>query len=356
VAPNRDGSGFRTRTGLVLNIYEGMRYRVGDCRRPDGLVLSRALQSTISQRNGFVGSADVTPLLVRQQVLLALLGALGGRAANRDFQELLFLFSQEHPTAGLYEFVPCKYGAFSFTSYADRRELSATGFLVDTEAAWQMTEAGHAAIKGHRRHAVDGFAQEFGHLHGDALVREAYLRHPYYAIRSEVAERVFANDASALRSIDQARGCSVKASLMSIGYQGRSLEGYLNELVRAGVSQLIDVRRNPSSRQYGFSKGALDVSCQSVGILYRHLPELGIAPEGRRSLRTQSDFDAVYENFVRDGLPQHHAVLAEIAAWIRAGERIALTCYERDPGRAHRRCVAGVLEKSYAIHTATVHL
>ncbi len=298
----------------------------------------------------------MTSLLNRQHVLLALLDTLGGRSGNRHFQELLFLFSQENPTAGLYEFVPCRYGAFSFTSYADRRELVAGGLLHDTEAGWEITDSGSAAIRGHRHSAIDGFVHEFGHLHGDALAREAYFRYPYFATRSQMVIELFAADPEAQRRVEEARDVTVQASLLSIGYQGRSLEGYLNELLRAGVSQLLDVRRNPSSRQYGFSKPALDVACQSVGIIYRHVPELGVSPENRKAPKSQAEFDAICESFVKGGLPQHHRLLTEISAWIRAGDRIALTCYERDPGRSHRRCVSGVLEKDFAIGATTVHL
>ena len=62
-------------------------------------------------------------LFTRQKCLLALLDALGGTEGNRDFQKLLFLYCQEtNPSAG-YEFVRYRFGAFSFTSYADCRRL-----------------------------------------------------------------------------------------------------------------------------------------------------------------------------------------------------------------------------------------
>jgi hypothetical protein len=303
-----------------------------------------------------VGSVGVTPLVNRQHLLLSLLDALGGHCGNRDFQEFLFLFSQENPTAGLYEFVPCKYGALSFTSYADRREMVTAALLLDTEASWEITDKGRSVIRPGRHTPLEGFVREFGHLRQESLVRETYRRHPWFATRSELANVVFADEPDALRRIDEARAVGVHASLLSIGYQGRSLEGYLNELLRAGASQLIDVRRNPSSRQYGFSRSALDLACQSVGILYRHFPELGVSPESRGNPRTQDDFETIYQGFVREGLPQHDRVLSEISAWIRAGERVALTCYDRDPGRSHRRCIAGVLERHFGIRTATVHL
>jgi hypothetical protein len=296
------------------------------------------------------------PLPTRQHLLLALLDAVGGSSNNRDFQELLFLFSQEHPTAGLYEFVPCRYGAFSFTSYADRRELTAAGMLEDNEASWDLTEGGRYTVGGQYHSMVQTFVSEFGNLRGDTLAREAYRRYPWFATRSEIADQILQDDPDTIRRIHEARRCKVHASLLSIGYQGRSLEGYLNEIMRAGVSQLCDVRRNPNSRQYGFSKPALDLACQSVGIIYRHLPELGVSNEGRRNLKTQADYDALYESFVREGLPEQRKILADIAAWVRAGDRIALTCYDRDPGRSHRRCIAGVLEKDFGISMPTVHL
>ena len=61
-------------------------------------------------------------LLNRQRHLLSLLDALGGRVCGMDFQKLLFLYCHEEEPAP-YEFVPYKFGAFSFTSYADRRKL-----------------------------------------------------------------------------------------------------------------------------------------------------------------------------------------------------------------------------------------
>lgn len=82
-------------------------------------------------------------LYVRQRQLLALLDALGGNAGRLDFQKLLFLYCKElFPTvqASPYEFVPYRYGAFSFTCYADRRHLVDYGLLIDDDQRWVLTE------------------------------------------------------------------------------------------------------------------------------------------------------------------------------------------------------------------------
>lgn len=80
-------------------------------------------------------------LLTRQRTLLTLLDALGGESLPTDFQKLLFLFTREEAEAS-YEFVPYRFGCFSFTSYADKRRLIARGLLVDEEQPWNRMREG----------------------------------------------------------------------------------------------------------------------------------------------------------------------------------------------------------------------
>ena len=140
-------------------------------------------------------------------------------------------------------------------------------------------------------------------LRGNALVADVYRRHPWYATRSEIADKVL-TDCAEVERIHQARPDGVKAGLFTIGYEGKSLEAYLNQLLRAGVTTLCDVRRNPLSRKYGFSKGTLSQSCERVGIRYEHLPQLGIASEERRDLKTQADYDALFAEYERESTLQ----------------------------------------------------
>jgi uncharacterized protein (DUF488 family) len=296
-------------------------------------------------------------LLERQRRLLALLDALGGCARNLDFQKLLFLYCQESDAKGTYEFVPYKYGAFSFTSYADRRKLVERGLLAEDEHHWQLMPESKRVIGGTHDMILAAFARRHRDLRGDALVAETYRRFPYYATRSEIAERVLRDDEKALERIAATRRFSSRsAHLSTIGYQGRTLEGYLNALLTAGVTLLCDVRRNPISRKYGFSKGTLAKGCEGVGIRYEHLPELGIASEQRRSLETQADYDALFAEYERDYLPDQSEALAKIAAWAGDGERVALTCFESLPHQCHRHCVAEALEREFGVRMAAKHL
>jgi uncharacterized protein (DUF488 family) len=203
---------------------------------------------------------------------------------------------------------------------------------------------------------MDQFAKRFNALRGDALVADAYRRYPYYAIHSEIAERVLDGDAAALREIEKARPVAHSPGLFTIGYEGRSLEGFLNMLLMNSVTVLCDVRRNPFSRKFGFSKGTLSKSCEGEKVRYEHLPELGIASHERRGLHTQADYDRLFSSYQRYSLPLQEDALAKIALWIAAGERVALTCYENLPEQCHRHCVAKALEEIGGKKCAAQHL
>jgi uncharacterized protein (DUF488 family) len=132
-------------------------------------------------------------------------------------------------------------------------------------------------------------------------------------------------------------------ALFTIGYEGRTQDEYLALLREAGVTLLADVRRNPISRKRGFSKSTLAQGCAALGIRYEHLPELGNAAEKRRNLATQAAIDALFAEYERNWLPTQAPALAKLRAWLDAGERVALTCFERAPGDCHRHCVAEAL-------------
>ena len=93
-------------------------------------------------------------------------------------------------------------------------------------------------------------------------------------------------------------------SFFTIGYEGSSFEGYLNRLIKHNVKILIDVRRNPLSRKYGFSKKTLSDTVRKLGIEIVHIPELGITSEKRRELHTQDDYDRLFESYEKQDLEE----------------------------------------------------
>ncbi len=283
-------------------------------------------------------------LFKRQRLLLQLLDGLGGSAGHTDFQKWLFFYIQAHEPVPPYEFVPYRFGGFSFSSYADKRRLIQKGFLADNDQRWQLTNVGRDAARTHadRSPHIAAFCRRYSALRGNELILEQYKRFPYYASRSTLVESLPLNPEDRKR-IESACPAPQEPGLLTIGYEGRSLENYLNALFRDAVTILCDVRRIPISRKYGFSKRTLDSVCEQMGIRYEHLPELGIASAKRRRLLTQTDYDRLFEEYERTTLRQHPAALDKIRDWIAEGARVALTCYEQVPARCHRGRIAKAL-------------
>src|SRR3954470_15861231 len=73
--------------------------------------------------------------------------------------------------------------------------------------------------------------------------------------------------------------------LSTIGYEGKTLDEFVDELKRAGVEVVLDVRAVAASRRPGFSKTALGNSLRENGIDYRHYRALGTPAAGREAAR-----------------------------------------------------------------------
>ncbi len=74
-------------------------------------------------------------------------------------------------------------------------------------------------------------------------------------------------------------------TLFTIGYEQTPARAVFDELQRAGVRLLVDVRAVVSSRRPGFSKSQLAAELEERGISYLHLRGLGTPKEGRMAAR-----------------------------------------------------------------------
>ncbi len=296
-------------------------------------------------------------LFDRQRVLLELLDALNEPVGLTDFQKLLFLYTREGEPTPSYDFVPYRFGCFSFTSYADKRRLAEEGLIEDGET-WKLTDKGRRIARCGERSPLPmaRFAKQYKKLRGNALVADIYQRYPYFATRSTIMEEVLTKREDRAR-VEAARPAKKSAGLVTVGYEGKNLETYLNQLLQDGVTLLCDVRRNPLSRKYGFSKSTLSNACEKVGIRYEHLPELGIPSEKRQDLETQTDYDKLFAVYERTMLPKQTKTLIKIASWIKEeGQRVALTCFELLPHQCHRHCVSDALQKTFGPTLAAHHI
>jgi uncharacterized protein (DUF488 family) len=284
-------------------------------------------------------------LYKRQKLLLDLVHAAGGELAATDLQKLLFLYARQCEAEPSFQFVPYRFGCCSFQSYADRATLQHKGMIYESdESLWKLTPKAKPYLDPKRKAALTYFLTRTAPERGNDLVRRIYRLYPYYAINSEIVDRVFP-DKCDQKAIQAARPGTRGTALFTIGYEGDSIDGYLDRLIQNGVKLLCDVRRNPLSRKTGFSKGQLASYCAKIGIEYRHLPELGIPGHRRRELNTMADYRALFAEYRSEDLPGARPAIEELGKLLRKNKRIALTCFEKEHGCCHRHCVADEMKR-----------
>src|SRR5215211_7255046 len=77
-----------------------------------------------------------------------------------------------------------------------------------------------------------------------------------------------------------------KATVVTtIGYEGTTVQQFLDALRAAKVRLVVDIRAVASSRRPGFSKTRLAANLEEAGIGYVHLRGLGTPADGRAAAR-----------------------------------------------------------------------
>lgn len=273
-------------------------------------------------------------MIQRQKILLHFLHRAGGKASRLQLVKWLFLLAQESraaTSAAHYQFVPYKFGPFSFTLYQELEALIRDAELTaPTENELQATKPrfaappiGEAALE----LEIDRCWQRYGHLGTTALLDTVYARYPWFTMNSDQKER---------RAVKRP---VVKPAVFTAGYEGLQVDGFLNLLLQSGIQRLVDVRNNPVSRRYGFHKSTLAKLCERLGIEYRHEPEVGIPSAWRTELDTQADYDRLFDRYERDILPAQPAAIERIAGLVKAVPSV-LVCQECEPRCCHRTRLA----------------
>lgn len=295
-------------------------------------------------------------MLYRQKVLLALIDVFGGTIDRLYLQKMLFLLSQRQEKP-VYEFVPYNYGGFSFTIQWDINALFRKSFLAVDEHTVTLVQKHPQlfdSVTERDMHFLHELCQQYRYKARNDLLRELYEQYPYYAQRSKILDEIL--DDEAKRRIRQCQDEESRIVLFTIGYEGRSLENYLNTLIRNSIKILVDVRNNPVSMKPGFSKSQLRTYCESLGIEYIHIPEVGIVSELRKNLKSQEDYEELFTAYRREILPTTVSFQQRILNILLHYHRIALTCFEAESQRCHRSHLADAISKLPEFSYEVVHL
>ena len=275
---------------------------------------------------------------------MALLQIFDGRLDKIRLQKLLFLFTKKQVKAA-YEFIPYKFGCFSYSANADMTAMVTRGFLNEDEKHFEKKDKTDylKQLKPDDLKLLQEVKIDYSKMSATALMKHTYLNFPFYATRSEVAEKILSKEE--LERVSKAKPKGTKTIMFTIGYEGISLEEYLVRLIKNDVKVLVDVRNNPLSMKYGFSKSQLKKYCENLGIKYLHFPEVGIQSEQRQELKSQDDYNKLFALYRKDNLSKTTDTQDEILNLLKQHKRIALTCFEANICQCHRKHLAEAIEK-----------
>jgi hypothetical protein len=289
-------------------------------------------------------------MLRRQRVILQLLCVDDAALVTTHVQKLIFLLRQESSfkqDQTFYEFLPYKFGPFSFAAQREIDTLAAYGYVEITASSLRATALGKSeACKADASSSAAVFAifSAYGKKPLRSLLKDVYVRYPWFASNSELADLI---------PPEVVKPKIAMPAVYTIGYESRSVDGFLDKLLHAGMRRIIDVRSNPVSRKYGFARSALAGLAGKLGIDYVHFPELGIPSSKRKKAKTPADFIALFGDYEKQTLPAKAVQVKAVAGLMKATPSVLL-CMEKEPVDCHRSRLAA----SIAHHTqlSLVHL
>jgi len=280
-------------------------------------------------------------------MVINLVSMLGGEASLVRIHKLLFLYSFKAVSPS-YDFIPHKYGCYSFVLHDDIDAMVADGTLVrlgeESDSVFdsriRQNWNGKVPEKMVLKHAdaipLATIARNFGKMSDEELIDFTYHVRPFYCINSQMLDR-FSTDSELLSRIDRQRdkALSAERGLYTIGYEGLSLDKFLKKLICNNIKYLIDVRKNPFSMRREFRKESLINVLHKVGIEYVPMPEVGIPSANRNDLIPSGRCDELFQWYRSSIIPGCFDSARRVDSIVASGNAVLL-CFEANPEECHR--------------------
>ena len=264
----------------------------------------------------------------RQKVLLALLEKAPNQKASKiQFLKWLFLLKEEDidSCGSFYDFLPYKYGPFSFSVYREITEMESYGWIRSNDQSFQYSAGNSDSTIGTLSSRVLERLEKVLMIYGKCsqadLIEYVYKKHPWYASRS-----IICNDGRNTVFQEPQQG------IYALGYEGLSIDAFLNIILKSGIRQVIDSRNNPISRKYGFAKSALEVRCSDIGVKYFHFPQVGIPSSIRYKIQEK---EKLWSRYRKEILREASTTVKTIGD-IVLKEPSMVICFEKAPQDCHR--------------------
>ena len=272
-------------------------------------------------------------MTARQNTIIQILDRLNGATSKLHLVKLAFLLSKEAaepPRSAIYEFVPYKYGPYSFTLYYYLAHLDEAGLIRTTTTEVRLV----GPPKDQPRDLAFGFSAEIDRLLDQYsgmpvsnLVADVYRRYPWYTAKSDDLSK---------RAVKLPQA---PIAIYKVGYEDVMVDGLMNRLLKPGVERLIDVRCNPVARRFGFHKSTLQRVCTALGLEYVHIPDLGVPSDRRQELGDENSYTKLFDWYESELDKSKHSAVAQAITLIKS-KPSALMCREADPACCHRSRLA----------------
>ena len=128
----------------------------------------------------------------RRKIALSLLQVFNNELDKIQIQKLLFLHSKYKTKKKTYDFVPYKFGCFSFHANADLNTLKKYGIVEETSTTWKKIDDTNYLVQVDKedKKIISDFAIIYKNKTSDDLISLTYKNFPYYAINSIIADKL----------------------------------------------------------------------------------------------------------------------------------------------------------------------
>ncbi|MBN1633254.1 MAG: DUF488 family protein [Ignavibacteria bacterium] len=197
---------------------------------------------------------------------------------------------------------------------------------------------------------IDEVYKRYKNYSSNELIKYVYSHFPYFTIKSKIRNGFISKE-----SLKKFLNNDEKI-IYSIGYEGKDIDKFLNQLVKNNITLLCDVRKNPVSMKYGFSKNKLKNYCSNLEIDYIHLPEFGIDSVKRQNLNSFEEYNNLFYFYLSTVLPTKIKEIENLLNIIKSHRKIAFSCFEANHNYCHRSHLLDYIYNKYVLDYKILHI
>lgn len=134
------------------------------------------------------------------------------------------------------------------------------------------------------------------------------------------------------------------ANFFTVGYEGRPTTSLIALMRDTGIRSILDIRHSPVSMyRPDVSKKNLQKTIEDAGLIYLHVPELGVPRDIRAKAVDSGTRDTIWDWYDRWVVERY---LSKNLHWFLNVEHpVAMLCVEADPTECHRHRLFNALER-----------